>query len=314
MNTFNNLVAVEHGNKVSNSNHILDKVADLGMVWPVMTSQDKHRTKAIVVAIKSALQSADHHLANTSHWVRSGDTWVSKDRLGSLTNAIAKFEKLNAGVLDGGVKLKTALIELAWLAYAKLEVNGTDNAHFVQWDVPADETGREDIYDVRTRSKKAIPELPDSKLAPADQWLALELAETFTRRQLMETKPVNAGKATRCKRAASPLPTAKPFGDLQWHPERVESAQGSGLPFDVPAAPMPQADKSAAHAMFDPNWDQHPRAVEVDNSVQAQVDNLGWLIQQWTVKKLNTAGNTKRRQIQARIDGYERRIEALRQA
>lgn len=110
----------------------------LGVQFPaIRAATDKRKCAAFVTAIRSAL--AQRLTANSLHHVKSKGETVRKDRIGSLANAIDKFGRLNPKVLKGGDALKQALIAQAWNAYAVLEVEGIDNAHFTETQLPVDD-------------------------------------------------------------------------------------------------------------------------------------------------------------------------------
>ena len=136
--------AYVHDPKVTNK--MMKKVADRVHKLPTMSAKDKAKTKQIVLAIRSARSTASHHAANSlrhAHVKSSG--WQKIDPIASLANAIDKFSRLNVRVLTGGSKLKVELIRLAWAAYADLEINGFDNAHYIESQIPMDE--RQEIAD-----------------------------------------------------------------------------------------------------------------------------------------------------------------------
>jgi hypothetical protein len=172
MNTFNNLAVANITN--SNTEEQMQCLASLGIVYPTVSSGDAARLAKIGKAgVLASLKScaARHLQANT-------------ERLQTITTLIERLQKLNPGVLDGGLPLKTALIECAWLVYAKVEMHGIDNAHYNESSIPCDDRdttsskrGYGLLYSQANRKVKRT--LPDSKLAPADQWLALELYELF---------------------------------------------------------------------------------------------------------------------------------------
>ena len=126
--------------------YYLDTLADKVHKVPKMVASDKVKCKGLLLALGNAHRSAGCHLANTLHNVKSKrNDWEKIDRIGALANAIDKFGRLNPKVLKGGDALKAQLIDLAWIAYADLEANGYDNAHFIETQIPMDE--RMDIAD-----------------------------------------------------------------------------------------------------------------------------------------------------------------------
>ena len=112
-----------------------------------VSKRDQAKCKPIILATRSAKASASNKLANSLHHVRSGAEFVRKDRIGSLANAIAKFSKINPKALTGGQKLKDKLLKRAWTAYAMLELQGLDNAHYAETTLPANEYGYTGKYD-----------------------------------------------------------------------------------------------------------------------------------------------------------------------
>lgn len=166
MNTFNSIT-------VDTAERQLKTVASLGMVFPKTSKRDSKKVDAFITTIRNAAIMGDKHLPNS-------------DRVIALTNAITQFNKLNAGVLDGGLKLKQGLIELAWMAYSKLEVNGINDSHFTESRLPCDD--RNKTYTSKTGdgfgslysdAKNKIKHIhPDSKY-PDQEWALLELAEMF---------------------------------------------------------------------------------------------------------------------------------------
>lgn len=278
MNTFNNLA-------IDKANVMMGNVAHLGIVWPSINKRDRKRLKPILTGIRSALQSAEHKLANSSHWAKAPDGWRSIDRLGALTNVIAKLGKLNAGVLDGGLPLKSALMEIAWIAYAKLEILGQDNAHYQQTNLPSDERGREDIYlgGFIPKALRKIPNIPDSALPPEKQWKALELADAFSRpfdiaeRACLTVGEWDHGERSKCRESAKPISREMPewFGGSHRRP--VCFGQGSGLPFEPIAEPMPIEQTEHVRQWSGDGWSDHPKAKRVDNSAEAIANNRAWL-------------------------------------
>lgn len=205
MNTFNNLA-------VSTAKQMTAKAGDLGIVLPETNRKDRRKLKPFISKVKAAIHAGNQRHANSNHWKWSkAHGWKSVDVLGSLLNGIERFQKLNPGVLDGGAKLKSAWLETAWLAYAKLETHGIDNAHFQQWDLPCDQYGREDIYTTPNRGRK-LADLPDSKLEPEQQWQALELVERFTQPDReTQPEPIDYGVTTPCAETAGQgIPTSQP--------------------------------------------------------------------------------------------------------
>jgi hypothetical protein len=124
-------------------NKLLKVFANIAPNVPHLTAKDLRKCKDILTSIAYALRDSKYHAANSLHHDRTLGDVKPKDRLNSLTNAIKRFGKLNAGVLAGGLPVKTAIINAAWLAYASLEVYGTDNAHFTQTNIPTDQDGVE---------------------------------------------------------------------------------------------------------------------------------------------------------------------------
>jgi hypothetical protein len=120
--------------------HYVEGLADDPAKAPKLGKRDAAKAKALITAIRSARQSASHHLANSSHWVQSKRTgWERIDRIGALTNAIERWTRISPKALTGGAKVQQALLDLAWVAYADLEVHGYDNAHYMEANIPADE-------------------------------------------------------------------------------------------------------------------------------------------------------------------------------
>ncbi len=103
--------------------------------------RDAAKIKRVLSAIATAHQHAKGHAANSGHWVRDREGFNHIDRLGSLANAIAAFDKMRPAALNKGQALKDAVLTLAWQAYADLEVNGLDNAHFTETAIPVDAAG-----------------------------------------------------------------------------------------------------------------------------------------------------------------------------
>lgn len=166
MSTFNNIAVRNTLN--DNTSEQFDCIADVGLLMPKLSKRDRRKCKVFLSAIKSAINAAEHHLANTRHTVTSRrDGFSAIDRLGSLCNAIAKFDKLNAGALDGGMALKLGLIETAWLAYAKLEKHGLDNAHYQATNIPCNVNG-----------ETVLPD--DSENGFRQRWYKSELAREAT--------------------------------------------------------------------------------------------------------------------------------------
>lgn len=212
----------------------------LGIVLPKMNRADASKCKAMIGAIRSAIDSAIWHNANSLHWVyTSKQGWLKKDRLGSLTNAIAKFERLNPAVLTGGVRLKAALIECAWLAYCKLETQGMDNAHFSEDStVPADDRGNPNME--AKPGQRIARKMPDSSLGAEDQYLALMLADRIhsERPQIAQPETLETANRTQCRELAQvqQIGEAMPewFGGFTLEP--ITGGMGSGLPFEPAAA------------------------------------------------------------------------------
>lgn len=121
----------------------IKQLADTKITFPKMVQADRLKTKGIRTAINAAYLNGVKHLANTHHWTRTNQGFKPKDRLAALTNAIDKFSRLNPAVLKGGQALKDAVIAEAWTAYAKLEIDGQDNAHFTETMIPCQVDGLE---------------------------------------------------------------------------------------------------------------------------------------------------------------------------
>ena len=118
---------------------------ELGLTIPKIKSPtDRSKCKGIILAMRAAAASGNNRLANSFHWVASKRSGFERiDRIGSLSNAIDKFQRLNPAVLKGGQTLKDAIIAQAWNAYAILENSGLDNASYSETQIPMDE--RRDI-------------------------------------------------------------------------------------------------------------------------------------------------------------------------
>jgi hypothetical protein len=123
-------------------NKLLKVFAGIAPNVPHLTAKDLRKCKDILQTIKTTLTDAKYHAVNSLYHDRTLTSKANpKDRLNTLVHAIQKFNKLNAGVLTGGLPVKTSIINAAWLAYASLEVYGTDNAHFQQTNIPCDQDG-----------------------------------------------------------------------------------------------------------------------------------------------------------------------------
>jgi hypothetical protein len=249
MNTFNNLalpVTVSNWQrykpewgKSDSTDLAMRKLAQLGLIWPEMVQADKRKLKGYRTALASAITSAENHLANSSHHVQSKGEWVKKDRIGSLLNAIAKLEKLNPGVLKGGLRLKSEMIEMGWLVYAKLEVLGQDNAHYRQSDLPCDDrqTDRPSkAIGLTFHGKRKLPKLADSKLSPEQQWQALAIADLFGHKGLEKPQP---------KQVVETAPFVGPVKPTKPRPTTSRIKPSGYTPEIVPAnPPLPEWDGS----------------------------------------------------------------------
>lgn len=266
MSTFNHLAGDNTAGKMAT-------LASLGIVLPKCSKHDKRRTKQFRKCIMNAAKMGDIGLPNA-------------ERIETLGRAIAKFSKLNAGVLDGGLPLKTALIECAWIAYAKLEDHGIDSAHWMVTNIPCDDRQTE-------RAKRGIGltyhgreikrDMPDSKLEGFAQWTALYLADLFGPRhtdprpepkQSLDTAPfIGPVKPLR------PISQISPFKALTFKAEKPTGGKGSGLPFEpktVECEPEPEREVKRWYG-GNRDWFEHPKALETRNSQEAITDNLKWL-------------------------------------
>ncbi len=107
---------------------------------------DQGKVKNIIIATRSAHAVAKprkghkHGGANSlRHAYTRKHGFQRIDPIAALSNAIDKFSRLNPAVLKGGQALKDHLIARAWIAYAALEVDGLDNAHFTETQLPTDD-------------------------------------------------------------------------------------------------------------------------------------------------------------------------------
>jgi len=276
MNIINNIVAVETPKYVANSragkNYIdlnMDRIAEIGLVMPRVSLRDHRKLSWFMACIKNAAIMGDEHLTNS-------------DRVKTLTTAIAKVGKLNPGVLDNP-ELKDDLISMAWVAYAKLERHGVDNAHYLVADLPCDDRqtmrpSRGIGLDYTQYRNKTKPVFVDSKY-PDSQWNLLATAELFNSRETLAPAPLDCGDSTPCRAESRPLPTSKPFDNLEWHPELSIAAPVSPGLCKVKAEPMPAARAISKEFNFGGggDWENHPRAMRLENSDKAIADNLKWL-------------------------------------
>lgn len=244
MITFNHLATkdsdVKRSKKRATPKQNLKVAADLGMVWPPMSKADAAKCRKYINGVKRAVGISKHGQANSAHWKSIHGEYKNLDEIATLANHINRLTKMNAAVFDGGEDLKSALIELGWLAYAKLEYYGLDNAHYQQADLPCDERGRENIYDVRVASKrKRSVTAPESSLPAESQWLALEIADAMTQPSREPAAKPHYPEPTPCRLTVEPT-RRDSWEWITQRPEPMTGGQGSGLPFEVKAEPEPE--------------------------------------------------------------------------
>jgi len=176
------------------------KVAQLGMVLPVMNRNDADKVKWFIDAITSAaVQGENHRPANLYHQHSKKHGWNKIDRITGLLRAIQRFSKLNSGVLTDS-SIKQSLIDLAYIAYAKLAVLGLDNSSYQQSKIPCEANGNGTLYTMvddwkNPDGKIDLSKLPESKYKPETQWQLLELSE------MLQGKPPTMKMATPIKPA-----------------------------------------------------------------------------------------------------------------
>ncbi len=146
-------------------------IASLYLVAPKLSLRDSRKTDKFLQCIYKSAIVGDKGAPMTEH-------------LEILLNAIQRFNRINAGALDGGIKLKQWLMDLAWIAYAKLSVHGADTDHYSDGapypkSHPIKSTAKGCqgwvFYKPQQRVKKVMP---DSQY-PDNAWNLLELADMF---------------------------------------------------------------------------------------------------------------------------------------
>ncbi len=146
-------------------------VASLYLVAPKLSLRDSRKASSFLQCIHKSAMVGDKGAPMTEH-------------LDILLNSIQRFNKINAGALDGGLKLKQWLIDLAWIAYTKLVAHGEDTDHYSsQAPYPKSHPIKSTaqgcqgwvFYKPHAKIKKVIP---DSQY-PDDAWNLLELADLF---------------------------------------------------------------------------------------------------------------------------------------
>ena len=110
----------------------------------------------------------------------------NSDRLLDIMRAIDKVSKLSDQALDGGADLRDRVINHFWLVYSKVEMHGTDNAHWIESDIPCDDRNRittnkrgaygSIYYQPQKRTKRIMV---DSQYSPQDQYTILSAYDLF---------------------------------------------------------------------------------------------------------------------------------------